>query len=353
MKNITRTILAASVAITMASGAQAADASGWVKDKLRDARAQYDTCSAEGSAITGTLSRVRNIALPSTGKVIVVNIASGVVTAYLDGEPQIESKAVVGKDTTQTPELDTHVTFVRPNPTWTVPQSIIKLNHWTEKLRTNPQFFKDNNFMALEGGKRVDPFEAAKNPSAVDTFVQMPGKGNALGIMKIGIENNQAIYLHDTNEPGKFASEVRAASHGCVRVEQVEEIAAWVMDITPEAMDEIVRNGSTDNLTPPEPVKVILGYWTAWPDKNDVVRFYPDIYGKDANCGSGTSAARDEGDGAERESPVPRDEPDEPRGPGPRFVPDDGTRIDAPQDGQRTGAAPGTAVPAWTEYQTR
>jgi len=316
---------AAFAALAAAGPAKASGAIDWIAGTLAETRASYGECTAEAAAIDGTLSRINGVILPDTGKVIVVNIPSGIVTAYEDGVPVIESKAVVGKAATPTPELNTHVTYVRPNPTWTVPRSIIKRNKWLERLVSEPEFFEDNNFSVVANGVSMSPWEAASDPGSVETFVQAPGPGNALGSIKIGIENSQAIYLHDTNDPGKFDSEVRAASAGCVRIERVTEMAAWIMGMSPEEMTSAVEEGSTAEMTPPEAVRVILGYWTAWPDSSGITRFYPDIYGKDAGCGGGADYADVE-------------EPDE-RRPAPRFIPG------PVQDG------PPEAV--WTEYEAR
>ncbi|MBY3433151.1 L,D-transpeptidase family protein [Rhizobium laguerreae] len=327
----------AAIALVATTGsAHAGDATDWIRNTLESSRAAADSCTSEAAALDGTLSRIGNIRLPETGKVIVVNIPSGVVTAYENGVPVIESKAVVGKAATPTPELDTHVTYVRPNPTWTVPRSIVNRSKWLDKLASQPEFFEDNNFKIISGGVEVSPYDAAQNPEAVESFVQKPGPGNALGAIKIGIENSQAIYLHDTNDPGKFDSEVRAASAGCVRIERVAEIAAWIMDISPDQMQGLVDDGSTQNLTPPEPVKVILGYWTAWPDAGGTTRFYPDIYGKDRTCGRPDEAA--DHDIGEQHAAEERQAPS----PGPRFIP-------AGPDENATS----TPTPVWTESEAR
>jgi murein L,D-transpeptidase YcbB/YkuD len=330
----------AAVAITLVAttgSARAADATDWIRNTLESSRAAAESCTSEAAALDGTLSRIGKIRLPETGKVIVVNIPSGVVTAYENGVPVIESKAVVGKATTPTPELDTHVTYVRPNPTWTVPRSIIKRNKWLDKLAAQPEFFEDNNFKVISGGVEVSPYDAAANPEAVDSFIQKPGPGNALGAIKIGIENSQAIYLHDTNDPGKFDSEVRAASAGCVRIERVAEIAAWIINISPDQMQELVDGGSTQNLTPPEPVKVILGYWTAWPDASGTTRYYPDIYSKDRTCGR-PAANQAEHQDIEQ----PETEERQAASPGPRFIPAGAN--------EEKNVSP---QPVWTESEAR
>jgi murein L,D-transpeptidase YcbB/YkuD len=319
------------VLLALPTLAHADSATQWIRDALSDKATQVDAGTAERAAIEGTLSRISTLSLPDTGKVIVVNIASGVVTAYENGVPVIESKAVVGKKNTQTPELDNTVTYVRPNPTWTVPQSIIKSNGWRKKLAENPQFFEDSGFDVIVGGQKMNAFDASGRSSQVDTFVQRPGENNALGAVKIGLSNDQAIYLHDTNDPGKFEAEVRAASHGCVRIEQVRDIAAWVLDVPEQQLSQMISDGDTENHKPASPVRVILGYWTAWPDETGRVRFYPDIYGKDGGAGHYSETASES---VERPAVEER--------PAPRFVPE-----------QDTNFGQGNPEPVWTEYRTR
>jgi len=223
-----------------------------------------------------------------------VNVPSGIVTAYEDGVPVIESRAVVGRESTPTPELDTHVTYVRPNPTWTVPESIIKRKGWRAKLAEDPDFFERSGFDVVIGGRTVTPEEAAGAAHAVTTFIQRPGEDNALGRLKIGIHNSQAIYLHDTNEPGNFEDEVRLASSGCVRIERIRDVAAWLLGMGTDEVDGLIDGDDTANHVPRERVRVVIGYWTAWPDGDGRVRYYPDVYGKDGDgdtCRPGQSDA--------------------------------------------------------------
>ncbi|NTF17560.1 L,D-transpeptidase family protein [Agrobacterium rubi] len=332
MKIIAVLGMAAAVALSPASAS--ASAADWIRTTLSRTASDAGICGVESAAASGTLKRLGHLELPEQGKVIVVNIPSGIVTAYEDGVPVIESKAVVGGVQTQTPEMDTHVTYVRPNPTWTVPQSIIKRKGWLAKLRDNPAFFDDNNFDVMVSGRPVPASEAARDTSAVTGFVQRPGPGNSLGVLKIGIQNDQAIYLHDTNDPGKFESEVRAASAGCVRVEKVRDIAAWILDVPTSQVDAMIDGGDTRNHDPVGQVRVILGYWTAWPDESGALRYYPDIYNLDGKA-SECSPSRDAAGYADPQGQWGYDEPTDER---PRFEPSESGR---------------QARPQWTEYQVR
>jgi murein L,D-transpeptidase YcbB/YkuD len=291
----------------------------WVRQTLQERASTLPEGSSEAAAIKGTLSRIRGLSLPQTGRVIVVNIASGVVTAYEDGNPVIESKAVVGSKATPTPELDNTVTFIRPNPTWTVPQSIIKRKNWRSKLADDPDFFENAGFDVILNGQTVSAYDAADQASEVTTFVQRPGENNALGALKIGLSNDQAIYMHDTNDPGKFEDAVRSASAGCIRIEQVRDIAAWILQVPTVQVNEWISSGDKRNHNPPEQVRVIIGYWTAWPDSSDRIRFYPDIYKKDAGGFSAIDEQHDVTDAPAWSNQ--EDDGQHTQNSGPRFVP--------------------------------
>lgn len=291
------------VAPSLASAQDTGSPVGWIRGLLTQAASDPHVCGQQNAAARSTLERLQGLELPDRGKVIVVNIPSGVVTAYENGEPVIESRAVVGKEGTPTPEMDTHVVFVRPNPTWTVPASIVKSKHWREKLADDPGFFEENGFDVIVGGQAVSPSEAASDPSSVTSFVQRPSPTNALGMLKLGLDNSDGIYMHDTNDPGKFEAEVRSASAGCVRVERIRAVGAWVLGISEGEMDALVESGDIENHLPPEPVRVVMGYWTAWPDASGTIRYYPDLYGLD---GSGTECVAGNGGdvGSNSASPV-------------------------------------------------
>jgi len=285
---------AAALAAALGTHARAEGAADWIRSALASELDGGQACGRRHAALAGTLDRIRRLSLPNAGKVLVVNVPSGIVTAYEDGVPVIESRAVVGRESTPTPELDTHVTYVRANPTWTVPESILKRKGWRAKLAEDPEFFERSGFDVVVGGRTVTPGEAAGSAQAVTAFIQRPGEDNALGRLKIGIHNSQAIYLHDTNEPGNFEDEVRLASSGCVRIERIRDVAAWLLGVSTDDVDGMIDGDDTTDHLPRERVRVVIGYWTAWPDGDGRVRYYPDVYGKDGDgdtCRPGQSDA--------------------------------------------------------------
>jgi len=113
-------------------------------------------------------------------------------------------------------------------------------------------------------------------------MVQPPGPTNPLGPMRIGLLDSDGIFLHGTSSPGAFSAAARALSHGCVRVERVIDLAAWITDRTPAAIRTTLATGRTIEILPAQDVQVVLAYLTAWPDAAGRVAFHRDPYGADA-----------------------------------------------------------------------
>ena len=204
------------------------------------------------AAIDGTMARLEGLVLDhARGRFILVNIAAAEVVAYRDGREGLRSKVIVGAGRTPTPRLTSIVPSVRINPPWYVPASI------EPSVRAS----------GAGGFRRVN-----------GRLVQPPGPRNPLGPIRIGLVDSQAVFLHGTSQPSLFAREGRTLSHGCVRVERIFELAAWVLDLPPEALRAAAATGRTLELAPPEEVRVALAYLTAWPGGDGQLVFHPDPY---------------------------------------------------------------------------
>lgn len=206
------------------------------------------------AAVEGTLARLQGFALDhARGRFILANIAAAEVIAYQDGREVLRSRAIVGAGRTRTPQLASVVPSVRLNPPWYVPASI------EPTVRSSSGDFRRVN------GRLVQP----------------PGPRNPLGPIRIGLEASDGVFLHGTSNPRLFAREGRTLSHGCVRVERIFDLAAWVLDTPVDALRAAVATGRTRELAPPEEVRVALAYLTAWPGEDGRLVFHPDPYGLD------------------------------------------------------------------------
>jgi murein L,D-transpeptidase YcbB/YkuD len=273
---------AAGFAAASAVGVPSASASSQIAGILRAELESGRPCASEAAALRGTLRRMEHMRPPGSGRTVVVDLPSQHLVAYEDRYPVLESRVVVGEPDWKTPDLDTTVAFVRFNPTWTVPESILRSRSWRTKLSQEPSYFDRLNFLVELDGRMVEPRQAHARASSVGRFVQQPGPGNALGKVKLGLNAGDAIYMHDTNDHTAFGADLRAMSHGCVRVEEAVTLASWVLGIG-DADSRIESDDRTDYRSIPSPVRFVTTYFTAFPDASDKVVYYPDIYNRDGS----------------------------------------------------------------------
>jgi len=178
-------------------------------------------------------------AIPPRGKFVLVNIPSYELIALQDGVPVLRSRVVVGKPAAATPELLSSMFAIQFNHAWTPTPLMIR----NEGLHYMP-----------------------------------PGPQNPLGRMMFDLDNDEFIYLHDTNEKGLFKREQRALSHGCVRVEQARALAAWSLGVSEQEIDAMVSRGTTYSVPLPEIIPVSLVYYTRFADENGQVGSHANIY---------------------------------------------------------------------------
>ena len=227
-----------------------------------------------------------------TGRRIEVNQPDFRMTVYDDtSAPVHDSRVVIGKPERrlQTPEFNDHMSYIVLNPTWTVPRSIIRREILPD-MQKDPTFLERNNMILLRGGKKVDPatvdWQAETRESVSDMgVVQRPGKGNALGNVKFMFPNGYNIYLHDTPSKHLFASDARAYSHGCVRVERPFALAWLLLSEQTEdpgtMIEETLATGKEKNIPLERPIPISLLYLTSWVDEAGVLNFREDVYKRD------------------------------------------------------------------------
>lgn len=183
-------------------------------------------------------------------------------------------KTVVGKPgSTATPQLAETVTAVVFNPTWTVPQSIVKGEGLGAKVMANPAWARANGY------------KGTKAENGMITVVQQPGKNNALGLMKIDMPNPHAIYLHDTPAKQFFNSDVRAFSHGCIRTERAVELGMTMAILGAQMPAEDAANLSRAGVYTKVPMTrtfpVYITYFTMARSIDGELKKFADIYERD------------------------------------------------------------------------
>lgn len=214
-------------------------------------------------AIAVALERRRWLERTPPATRIDVNTAAAQLSYYRDGVLVDTRRAVVGKTGAETPPLQSPIYRLVANPTWTVPKSIQN----GELANVGADYLQRHN-MELRGG----------------WIVQGSGPGNALGLVKFDMQNDHAIYLHDTSAPELFQRSHRHRSHGCVRVEDAlsfAQLLAEDQEIS-EAWQAAQAGGEQQFVPLKTPIPVRLIYRNVFVDEDGTIAFRTDPYGWNA-----------------------------------------------------------------------
>jgi murein L,D-transpeptidase YcbB/YkuD len=199
---------------------------------------------------------------------IEVNIPDYALKVTRGGEIVHRARVVVGKPQTQTPVFSDAMRFLVVNPSWHVPQSIVR-KEMLPKLASDPTYLSRQGYEVIQ--------------QKGQTFVrQPPGERNALGRVKFMFPNEHSVYLHDTPSRHLFAHAKRAYSHGCVRVDQPFAFAetvlgreeGWSEDRLKKMIGDKER---TVRLSTPLPIHI--QYFTVSVEESGQLRVRDDIYG--------------------------------------------------------------------------
>ncbi len=216
---------------------------------------------------------------------ILVNIPEMRLDVRDHGQVPLSMRVVVGKPDTQTPIFNDEMTHVVFAPYWNVPADIAQKETMPSMMR-DPAFLSRMNMEIVDAkGNAVDPGSVDLSNPANYRFRQRPGTANALGLVKFMFPNQFDVYLHDTPADSLFARASRSFSHGCVRVEQPEQLAQYVLrdqpEWTPEKISAAMQAGQEQTVKLKEPIPVYLGYWTARVTPDGLLQFRKDVYGID------------------------------------------------------------------------
>lgn len=188
---------------------------------------------------------------------IFVNVPAYRLQLMNDGVEEASYKVVVGAPGTPTPQLSVEAQSIIANPSWTLPPSVLKEGDW-----------------------RHHGYRVTRGEDGSLRVMQAPGPRNALGRIKIGMPNPMSIYLHDTPDKAAFNRKDRALSHGCVRVQNIEELAN-LLDDDGELEDALADPRKTKTLPLEKSVPVYIAYFTAEADPDGHVQLLDDPYGRD------------------------------------------------------------------------
>ncbi|HVV39476.1 MAG TPA: L,D-transpeptidase family protein [Nitrobacter sp.] len=219
----------------------------------------------------------RDLGAPSLGDAyVILNIPDYTLKVMQHGKTVWKTRVVTGKPGIHaTPLLTETMKYITVNPTWNVPPSIV----YGEYL---PALQQDPTVLQRMGLK----LERDRNGGI--HISQPPGAGNALGRIRFNFPNKFLVYQHDTPDKYLFNKEVRAYSHGCMRVQNPDQYAAVLLGITlpqdhytPEKIRSMYGSSEID-IKFPTPIPVNITYQTAFVNDAGKLEFRRDVYGRDA-----------------------------------------------------------------------
>jgi murein L,D-transpeptidase YcbB/YkuD len=238
------------------------------------------------------LSRVQKLmSLAKAPRYVLVNVPAYTAQAIEHNQVALDSPVVVGKPQRATPAVAARIVEVNFYPTWSVPE-IVARNDLIPTIRKDPNYFYEQRFNVMRdwGGAPLDPAEVDwASPQVISyKFRQDPGPQNALGLVRINMPNKHAVYMHDTPLKALFSQSARAFSSGCVRVERVFDLVAWLLGDqgwTLAKVEDQIASGKKIDVKLKKPVPVHFVYLSAFATGNGMAQFRPDIYGQDAGYG--------------------------------------------------------------------
>lgn len=236
------------------------------------------------------LTRVQSLERKKSKRYVFVNIPAAQIEAIEDGRVVSRHSGIVGKLDRQTPILNSKISRISFNPYWTVPPTVLRKD-LIPKARQYAQRGRDilkiYHMTAFDrSGKKLNPKTIDWNSDKVFNYVyrQDPWEDNSMGFVKIHFPNKHAVFLHDTPSKSLFGRNFRADSSGCVRVQNVQQLVAWILKDdgwTNDRVAGIKRSKETLNVRPKKRIPVVLAYVTAWATPDGMVQFRRDVYGRD------------------------------------------------------------------------
>ncbi|MBC7142245.1 MAG: L,D-transpeptidase family protein [Rhodobacteraceae bacterium] len=228
-----------------------------------------------------------------------VNLPDFTARIVDDGKVTFETMTVVGMDQhdRRSPEFSDQMEFMVINPTWNVPRSIT-VKEYLPMLQKNPNAAGHLKIVDRRG-RVVNRAETDFTQFTAQNFPfsmsQPPSDSNALGLVKFMFPNKWNIYLHDTPSKSLFQKEVRAFSHGCIRLGDPFDFAYALLapqtDDPKGLFEQHLRTRNENTIMLDRPVPVHLVYFTAWPSARGEIEFRRDVYGRDGRIFDAMQAA--------------------------------------------------------------
>lgn len=231
---------------------------------------------------------------PPEERYVLVNIPAFQLEAVERYQTVLRHRVIVGRQGRDTPTLRAMIKNLNFFPYWRVPDSVAKLDVFP-RLVKEPDYLQKEHIRVLTGdfnGPEIDPIaiDWSTADSRVIKLKQDPGPQNALGLVRIDMQNEHGVYMHDTPMKPLFQQRSRPFSAGCVRVQDVFQLVEWLARYepgweNPGQVQAVLDMGQALDVQLTRPVPVYFAYITAWAEPSGDIQFRPDIYLRDGNAG--------------------------------------------------------------------
>jgi len=216
-----------------------------------------------------------------------VNIPDFNLRYYKNGQRLQKMGIVVGRIDRPTPIFSDMIKYMVLNPTWTIPDNLIKRD-LIHVLRENPMYLEENNIHVFRGKKELQVTQEMLDPYEKSTkrvpyrFVQFPGETNALGRVKFMFPNKYAVYLHDTDNKSLLSRRYKIYSSGCMRVEKPFDLLHTLLEhakgkYSDEKIAKILESNKPTTIRLRKSVPVHILYFTVY-EEDGLAYFKHDIY---------------------------------------------------------------------------
>lgn len=224
-------------------------------------------------------------------KYIWVNLPSYQLQYYVNDTVHLLSKVICGKPYTRTPLLNSQISELITYPQWVPPPSIVQ-KEILPAVRKNPGYLARKGFSLIDSkGNEIDPYSidwTKYSKSVPFRIVQGSGDANSLGVMKFVFPNKYSVYLHDTNQRSLFSLPSRSLSHGCVRVQEWNTLANYIISedkqnggkAKADSINAWLAKKQKMSVPLQRKIPVFIRYITCEGSPKGV-QFYDDIYGED------------------------------------------------------------------------
>jgi len=218
---------------------------------------------------------------------IEVNIPDFNLRYYKDHQKVMKKGIVVGRIDRPTPLFHNAIRYMVLNPTWTIPDNLIKRD-LIHVLRDNPMYLEENNIHVFRGKKEIDVTQEMLDPYEDSDkrvpyrFVQFPGETNALGRVKFMFPNKYAVYLHDTDNKSLLSRRYKIYSSGCMRMDDPFDLVDILLEhskgrYSQSKIDAILETNKPTTISLKKPIPVHIIYFTVY-EEDGLAYFKNDIY---------------------------------------------------------------------------